>query len=80
MKETDDERLHGHLRRHVTMLREHFDSVTIIACRTLQDGSSETTRFQWGDGSWIERFGALRMLLLRWEESERKDVRESDDE
>ena len=65
------------LRRHVAMLREHFDCVQIIASRTEGDG---TARFEAGDGSWYERFGLMRGLVVRWEEGERVAVREQSDE
>lgn len=60
--------------RHLVMLREHFDSVQIIACRKetgLSDGS--VSRFCRGAGSFYERMGAARAWLLREDEQERLD-------
>jgi len=62
------------IERHVAMLREHFDSVQILASRT-EDGG--TARFESGSGSWFERFGLTHSLVIRWEEQERVAEREA---
>ena len=63
------------LRNAVTKLREHFDSVQIVASRFDNDGS---TRHEYGDGSWYERLGLLRSLTNRMEDSDRIEARDKD--
>ena len=47
------------VKRHCAALMEHFNSVQIIAVtQHSRDGS--TASYVYGEGSWYERFGALR--------------------
>jgi len=67
------------LERHCTMLREHFDSVEIVACHGGGGGGGGlTTRFEHGDGSWFERYGLMRSWVIRHEEGERCGARTDD--
>ncbi|MDH5244495.1 MAG: hypothetical protein OEX05_11220 [Chloroflexota bacterium] len=74
MTEMDHDERYQIIERHVAMLREHFDSVQILASRT-EDGG--TARFEYGSGSWYERLGLTRSLVIRWEEQERVAEREA---
>lgn len=50
------------VKRHVAMLREHFDTVQIVVTRheSDEDGTSATS---WGSGNWYARHGAMREAL-----------------
>lgn len=68
------------LRRHAAMLSEHFDSVEIVACKTNDDGNG-VARFQWGLGSWFERYGLVRSWVVRAEAQMQDEHRiDSEDE
>ena len=74
MSLSDDERIEL-IRRAVVRLCEHFSSVQVIAVRQCDDPDEGTTVHSWGQGSWFERYGAVRRWLLVEEESERENVR-----
>lgn len=59
------------LKRHGVALREHFDTVLILAGRTDADGSC---RYEGCEGSWFERLGLARAFVVRMEEDERQRV------
>ena len=55
------------VKRHCAALMEHFNSVQIIAVtQHSRDGS--TASYVYGEGSWYERFGALREAVTYFEE------------
>ena len=60
------------LQRQVTVLREHFDAVQVVAVRSASDGT--TTRFVHGDGCWYSRMGSVRSWMVREDEIERLAV------
>lgn len=64
------------LNRHVAQLREHFDAVEIVACRSDSDTAQCATRFESGGGGFYERFGMMRAWVIRQEEIERVHARE----
>jgi len=69
------------IKRHVTMLREHFDSIEVVASRHVpEEGGAVTTRFEWGSGPWYERFGLMRAWVIRKEQEERETARRSMEE
>jgi len=49
------------VRGHAIRLREHFNSVHIVACRVEDDGTCH--RYSVGEGSWYERVGAMKTWL-----------------
>ena len=67
-----DDGLYKMLEYHARILKEHFDSVQIFACRTID---SETTRFDHGRGSHYERLGSIRSWVDRKVESDKEEVR-----
>lgn len=68
----DNDARHDIIKKHVARMREHFDSVQVFAARATEDG---TACFQWGSGSWYERYGVVRCWLLKQDEGERIDAR-----
>lgn len=74
MADLDDDDRIDQIKRHCVALREFFDSVQIIAVRKAHNEEDASTVFKWGDGSWFERYGAVRYWLLQ-QEAEPKDYR-----
>ena len=70
---TDFDKLSKILSDAVRVLREHFDSVQVIACHSDNDG---TTMFDRGSGSFYERTGATRAWIEHRTESDLEDVRQ----
>lgn len=62
------------LDRHCVMLREHFDSIHIVAVKRLGDDDA-TYMHSHGRGSWYERVGAMREAVLRADEGDRMRAR-----
>lgn len=69
---TDSNKLYQILSDAARVLREHFDSVQIIACHSDNEG---TTRFERGSGSFYERLGATRSWIERQVESDLEGAR-----
>lgn len=63
------------LERHLVSLREHFNSVHILAVRQSDDDPDDTVSFSIGRGSFYERFGLIRETLLKKDEKDRIEVR-----
>lgn len=66
---------HAILEKVVQRLREHFDSVQVIACHR-EEAQKETTKHQDGFGSIFERYGAVRSWLI----AQDKHLSEDDEE
>lgn len=72
------------LTRHLIQLREHFDSIEIIATRHLNDDDG-TVLCHRGAGNWYARSAAIREWVLKADERDREAIRkqsrdeESDD-
>ena len=68
------------IERHIIMLREHFDSVHIVAARR-EGRDDDTVVFSIGKGSWYERVGLMREAVMKADERDRLEVqRKMEDE
>lgn len=54
----DSERDQATINRHLSMLREHFDAVEIVAVRHVSDEDG-TAGMHFGAGNWYARMGAM---------------------
>ena len=81
----NNEQKYGILENAAVRLREHFSSVHIVAiCPAGDEDDGRSVRFSVGRGSWYERMGAMREIIIVEEakESERAAmaVHEEDDD
>lgn len=60
------------LRRHASMLSEHFDSVRIFVTRQMHDGTVSVTE---GAGNFQAQQGQVREWLIRQDENTRENAR-----
>ena len=71
------------IERHIVMLREHFDSVHIVASRR-EGGNDDTVVFSIGRGSWSERIGLMREAVIKADAQTRleakKQMEDEDDD
>lgn len=71
-KDDNPERDQAILRNHVAMLAEHFDTVQIVATKSVQDNG--TRRHTEGAGNWYARYGSVKEWITREEHRERVQV------
>lgn len=73
--ETEDMDL---VRKHVTSLGEHFDSVQIFVTRHEPAEKDGTVTINFGSGNWFARYGQVRNWVNVEEEASRIKVRKQD--
>jgi hypothetical protein len=70
------------LKKAVSELGEHFDTVQIFATRYQSEGEGEegTVNANYGAGNWFARMGFVRDWLIKQDEYTRVGVRKDDGE
>lgn len=68
MRHEQHQRLAEILERHAQELLGVVDSVQIIATVQNVERDNESAMLTFGAGSWHARYGAVREVLLRWDE------------
>lgn len=67
----NNDELSAVITRHLTMLREHFDAVHIVATREMDGDYESRLTFSMGKGSIYERLGAMRDYVIKQDERTR---------
>ena len=74
------EELEKIVKRHVSELGEHFESVRIFVTTPSPDDSQLTRSYDSGCGNWYASYGHIQEWIIRQEEYTRLDARKSREE
>jgi hypothetical protein len=76
MKSFDDKDLEM-VRKHLSTLSEHFDTVQVFVQRTASEGGTMTLHL--GTGNWYARYGQVREWIIKREEEARIESRKDEE-